>query len=144
MLDWNQLHKQLGSVSKHHSQLAAKFLNFARYVQEQVTDNTFQIKGISVSLHIEDGYFTTAFAGRTLRFSFSPTISENGSLVGNVTCILTKDFPEKLFVPVGEFTFTGNGKTNIVGPDGCDLINIDNDAHAICVTLNFIHESLSK
>lgn len=144
MLDWNQLHQQLGTVSNRHSQLAAKFQNFAKYVEEQVTTNTFHIKGIAVSLHLEDGYFTTAFAGRTLRFSFSTVLSENGSLVGNVTCVQTKDFPENLFVPVGEFTFTGNGKTNLVAPDDGDSIIIDDDIPALYIALHFIHESLFK
>lgn len=144
MLDWNQLHQKLGTVSNRHSQLAAKFQSFAKYVEEQVTAPTFHIKGISVSLHLEDGYFTTAFAGRALRFSFSSALSENGSLVGIVTCVLTKDFPEKLFVPVGEFNFSGNGKTNLVAPDDDDSIIIDNDIPALYVALNFIHESLSK
>lgn len=144
MLNWNQLHQQLGTVSNRHSQLAAKFQSFAKYVEEQVTAQAFHIKGISISLHLEDGYFTTNFAGRTLRFSFSSALSENGSLVGNVTCGLMKDFPEKLSVPVGEFTFTGNGKTNLIAPDDGDPIIIDDDIPALYVALHFIHESLSK
>ena len=146
MLDWNQLHQQLGTVSNRHSLLAAKFQSFAKYVEEQVTVPNFHIKGISVSLHLEDGYFTTAFAGRALRFSFSSALSENGSLIGTVTCVLTKYFPEKLFVPVGEFTFSGNGKTNLVAPDDGDgdAIIIDDEIPALYVALNFIHGSLSK
>lgn len=144
MLDLNQLHQQLGTVSNRHSLLAVKFQGFAKCVEEQVAAPTFYIKGISVSLRLEDDYFTTAFAGRALRFSFSSALSENGLLVGIVTCVLTKDFPEKLFVPVGEFTFSGNGKTNLVAPDDGDSIIIDDDIPALCVALNFIHESLSK
>ena len=144
MLDWDQLHHELGTVSNRHSQLAAKFRSFAKYVEEQVTTPTFPIKGISVLLHLENGYFATAFAGRALRFSFSSALSQNGSLVGIVACVLTKDFPEKLFVPVGEFTFSGNGKTNLVAPDDGDSIIIDDHIPALYVALNFIHESLSK
>ena len=144
MLSLNQLHHQLETVSKRHSLLAAKFQCFAKYVEEQITAPTFHIKGISVSLYLEHGYFTTAFAGRALRFSFSSAFSANGSLVGIVTCVLTKGFSENLFVPVGEFTFSGNGETNLVAPDDGDSIIINDDTLALYVALNFIHESLSK
>ena len=144
MLNCNQLHQQLETVSNRHSKLTAKFQSFAKYVEEQVTHEAFRIKGITVSLHIEDGYFTVAFAGRALRFTFSSVPFENGLLVGNVTCVLMKDFPEKLFVHVGEFTFAGNGKTNLVAPDDVDSIIIDDDISALYIALNFIHESLVK
>jgi hypothetical protein len=144
MLNWNQLNQQLGTVANRHSQLATKFQSFAKYVEEQVTAQAFNIKGISVSSHIESGYFTTTFVGRTLRFSFSSVLSENSSLLGNVTCDLMKEFPEIVFVPVGEFTFNVNGKTNLIVPDDGDQIIIDDDIPALYVALHFIHESLSK
>lgn len=144
MLKWNQLHQQLEIVASRHSQLAKKFQAFAKFVEEQVTTPTFHIKGISISLHLEQGYFTTTFAGRTLCFSFSSILSENGSLIGTVTCGLMQEFPEKSLVQVGEFTFTGNGETNLNDPEDGDSISMDKDIRALHVALHFIYESLSK
>lgn len=144
MLKWNQLHQQLETTANRHSQLAAKFRSFAKFVEEQVTAATFHIKGISVSLHLEQGYFTTTFAGRTLRFTFSSALSENGSLIGTVTCGLLKDSPERSLIPVGEFTFTGSGKSSLNNPEDGDPINIDEDLPALYIGLHFIYESLSK
>ena len=144
MLKWNQLHQQLETVANRHSQLATKFQAFAKFVEEQVTAPTFHIKGISASLHLEQGYFTTTFAGRTLHFTFSSALSENGSLVGTVMCGLMKELPERALVPVGEFTFTGSGKTNLNNPEDGDPIIIDEDIPALYVGLHFIYEALSK
>lgn len=144
MLKLNQLHQQLETVANRHSQLAAKFQAFAKFVEEQVTAPMFHIKGISVSLHLEQGYFTTTFASRTLRFDFSSDLSENGSLIGTVTCSLVKELPEISFVSVGEFTFTASGKTNLNNPEDGDPIIFDDDIPALYVGLHFIHESLSK
>lgn len=144
MLKWNQLNQQLETVANRHLQLAGRFQVFAKFVTEQVTAQNFHIKDISASLHLEENYFTTTFVGRTLRFAFSSALSENGSLLGTVTCALMKDDPEKSLVPVGEFTFTGNGKTNLIAPDDGDPIIIDDDIPALYVGLHFIHESLSK
>jgi hypothetical protein len=144
MLKWNQLNQQLETVANRHLQLAGRFQVFAKFVTEQVAAQNFHIKDISASLHLEENYFTTTFVGRTLRFAFSSALSENGSLLGTVTCALMKDDPEKSLVPVGEFTFTGNGKTNLIAPDDGDPIIIDDDIPALYVGLHFIHECLSK
>jgi hypothetical protein len=144
MLKWNQLNQQLETVANRHLQLAGRFQVFAKFVTEQVAAQNFHIKDISASLHLEENYFTTTFVGRTLRFAFSSALSENGSLLGTVTCALMKDDPKKSLVPVGEFTFTGNGKTNLIAPDDGDPIIIDDDIPALYVGLHFIHECLSK
>lgn len=144
MLKWNQLNQQLETVANRHLQLAGRFQVFAKFVTEQVAAQNFHIKDISASLHLEENYFTTTFVGRTLRFAFSSALSENGSLLGTVTCALMKDDLEKSLVPVGEFTFTGNGKTNLIAPDDGDPIIIDDDIPALYVGLHFIHECLSK
>ena len=144
MLKWNQLHQQLETVANRHTQLAKKFQSFAKFVEEQVTAPTFHIKGISVSLHLEQGYFTTTFAGRTLRFDFSSALLESSSLVGTVTCSLMNEFPENSLVSVGEFTFNGSGITNLNNPEDGDPIIIDQDIPAQYVVLHFIYEGLSK
>jgi len=117
MLKWNQLHQQLETVANRYSQLETKFQTFAKLVEEQVTHPTFHIKGITVSPNLEQSYFTTTFAGRTLYFTFSSALAENGTLVGTVTCGLMRELPEKTLVSVGEFTFTGSGKTNLHDPE---------------------------
>jgi len=57
---------------------------------------------------------------------------------------LVKEFPEISLVPVGEFTFTGSGKTNLNNPEDGDPISIDDDIPALYVGLHFIYEGLSK
>jgi hypothetical protein len=144
MLKWNQLHQQLETITNRHSQLATKFQAFAKFVEAQVTAPGFHIKGISTSLYLEQAYFTTTFAGRTLHFTFSSTLSENGSLVGTVMCGLMKELPEKMLVPVGEFTFTGSGKTNLNNPEDGDPIILDEDVPALYIGLHFIYQGLLK
>lgn len=144
MLTWNQLHLRLEGASNRHAQLAAKFQSFAKFIEEQVTAEHFHIKGISASLQLDKGYFTTTFAGRTVRYTFSSTTSENGTLIGTVACDLLKEHPEKTLISVGGFTFTPNGQTNLKDPEDGDPIIIDSDTPALYVGLHFIHESLSK
>lgn len=144
MLNWSQLYSSLSRAESIHSKLEAIFQNFAKIVEAQVTDKTFLIKGISVSLHIENGYFTTTFAGRVLRFSFSSVPSGNDSLDGKVTCVLINEFPEKVLVPIGEFTFTASGMTSFTSPDTGGRLYVDDDLPTLVIALNFIHESLSK
>lgn len=144
MLNWDQLCQQLETIANRHLQLATKFQAFAKFVEAQVTAPTFHIKGISVSLHLEQDYFTTTFAGRTLHFTFSSGLSENGSLVGTVMCGLMKEIPKKMMVPVGDFTFTGSGKTNLNNPEDGDPIIVDEDIPALCIGLHFIYQGLSK
>ena len=70
MLAWNQLHQDLESATNRHRQLAAKFEQFAKFVAEQVAAPAFHIKGIGISLNLDQGFFSTTFAGRTLHYTF--------------------------------------------------------------------------
>ncbi|MEF8733749.1 MAG: hypothetical protein V5B40_18115 [Candidatus Accumulibacter meliphilus] len=82
MLEWNQLHQNLEMASRRHRQLAARYEQFAKDVAEQVTAPEFHIKGIGISLNIDQGFFSTTFAGRTLNFAFESLPGEDGVLVG--------------------------------------------------------------
>lgn len=144
MLKWNQLHQDLEKASSRHRQLAAKYEQFAKFFAEQVTTPEFHIKGISISLNLEQGFFSTTFAGRILQFTFESVPSENGALVGKVTCYLKKEFPTPKYIPIGDFQFTGSGQTNLVDPEENDPITIDDDLPVLHVVLNYIHESLSR
>ena len=144
MLDWNQLHQNLEKTSNRHRQLASRFEQFAKFVAEQVTAQLFHIKGIGISLCLDQGFFTTTFAGRTLQFVFASVPEETGTLVGHVTCYLKKEIPALEYIPIGEFRFTGSGQTTLVDPKKNEPITIDVDLDALYVALNFIHESLSK
>lgn len=144
MLDWNQLHQSLEKASNRHRQLAAKFEQFAKFAAEQVAAPAFHIKGISVSLNLDQGFFTTCFAGRTLHFRFESVHEENGTLVGKVTCHLKKEFPASEYIPIGDFRFTGNGQTTLVDPTEKDPITIDVDLAALYIVLNYVHDSLSQ
>jgi hypothetical protein len=144
MLEWNQLHHDLERASNRHRQLAAKYEQFATFVAEQVTAPAFHIKGIGISLNLDQGFFSTTFAGRTLQFTFESVPSEHGTLVGKVTCYLKKEFPTPEYTLIGDFQFTGSGQTNLVDPKENDPIIIDVDLAALYVVLNYIHESLSR
>lgn len=144
MLAWNQLHQNLERTADRHNQLTSRFEQFAKYVAEQVTAQPFHIKGITVSLHLEQGFFTTTFATRTLYFVFVSTQGEGGAMVGNVKCYLKREFPEQEYVSVGEFNFTGSGQTTLIEPEDNGPITIDSDLPSLYVALHFIHESLSR
>ena len=144
MLEWNQLHQNLERASNRHRQLFAKFEQFAKFVGEQVSTPAFHIKGIGISSNLDQCFFSTTFAGRTLQFQFESVSEENGTLVGKVTCYLKKEFPALEYISIGDFRFTGNGQTTLVDPKENDPITIDNDLAALYVVLNYIHESLSR
>ncbi len=144
MLNWNALHQNLEKAAIRHQLLVSRFNNFAKFVEEQVTHQTFHIKGISTSLQLEQGIFTTTFSGRTLYFVFSSTAEDTGTLIGNVKCHLKIGFSEREFIKIGEFTFTGSGQTNLIEPEDNGPITIDSDLSSLYVVLHFIHESLSQ
>lgn len=144
MLEWNQLHQNLERTSNRHRQLSAKFEQFAKFVDEQVTVPAFHIKGIGISLNLDQGFFSTTFAGRTLQFQFESVSEENGAFVGQVTCYFKKEFPALEYISIGDFRFTGNGQTTLVDPREDDPITIDVELAALYVVLNYIHESLSR
>lgn len=144
MLDWNQLHQNLERASNRHRQLFSKFEAFAKFVDEQVSAPAFHIKGIGISSNIDQGSFSTTFAGRTLHFQFESVSEENGTLVGKVTCYLKKEFPSLEYISIGDFRYTGSGQTTLVDPKENDPITIDNDLAALYVVLNYINESLLR
>ncbi|MBC2730817.1 hypothetical protein [Thiobacillus sp.] len=144
MLNWNQLHQELERASNRHRQLAAKYEQFAKCVAEQIGAPAFHIKGIGITLNLDQGAFSTIFAGRTLYFIFESVSSENGALVGKVTCYLKKEFPTLKYISIGDFQFSGSGESTLIDPMENDPINIGIDLGALYVVLNYIHESLSK
>lgn len=144
MLEWNQLHQNLERASNRHHQLAARFEQFAKFVAEQVSEPAFHIKGIGISLNLDQGFFSTTFAGRTLHFTFESSPGENGTLVGKVTCYLKRDFPVPEYISMGDFQFTGSGQTTLVDPKENDPITIDGDLASLYVVLNYIYVSLSR
>ena len=144
MLTWGDLHKTLGGVSGRHARLADKFSEFARLVHDGVSQPSFHVKGITVSLHLDNGYFTASFAGLTVRFVLSSPLGPNSALQGVVKAYLERSFPETEFIELRSFTFTGSGQTNILDPESSDPLHLNHDLAAIHLALNVIHESLSK
>lgn len=144
MLTFDQLRQNLHSASRRHMLLARRFENFAKFLTDQVTNQGFFIEGIKTSLALEQGFFTITVFGRILRFDFSSTLSNSGSLIGTVICSLVKDFPERVSVEVGQFTFSGEGKTSLSSQEDNDPIIIDDDLPSLYVGLHFIYEGLSK
>ncbi len=144
MLKSIALHQKLENAAHRHQLLASRFNEFAMFVEDQVTQQAFQIKGIAASLHLDHGFFSTTFSGRTLNFVFSSTNGENGALIGNVQCYLKREFPETRYIEIGEFTFTENGQTNLLEPEVDAPITIDAGIPSIYVALHFIEASLSS
>lgn len=142
MLEWNPLNKTLETAASRHLKLISLFDTFAKFVESQVTPQTFHIKGITASLHLGQGFFTTTFAGRTLHFVFSSTAEDDKALVGNVTCYLKREFPEQSHIEIGKFTFNGNGQTNLIEPEDNEPITIVSDFPSLHLALHFIRESL--
>lgn len=144
MIKWNLLHQVLEASESRHLQLFSRFEKFAKHVEIQVAAQGFHIKGIAVSLHLEQGFFTITFAGRTLFFVFSSTAKDGGALVGNVTCYIKREFPEQALIEFGKFVFTGGGQTTLIEPEDNDPLTMDADISSLYIALHFIHESLSQ
>ena len=143
MLEWTTLHQGLEIAAHKHQLLASRFNAFAMYVEDQITQQTFHIKGLTVSLHLEHGFFSTTFSGRALHFVFTSTTQDGDTLIGNVTCYLKREFPEQKFTEIGRFTFSENGQTSLTESDNSSPISIAADLPALNVALHFIAESLS-
>jgi len=144
MQPWSALHENLGGWANRYQQLLAKFSEFANLVKTQVAVQTFHVKGIEVALHLNEGYFTTTFLGRTVRYVFSASVSASGSMVGMVHAYRVTTFPEVTATEVNSLTFTPSGQTNLIDPKENDPLNITYDLAAIYITLDTIHSSLTK
>ena len=66
------------------------FEEFAKFVDQQVSAPAFHIKGIGISSNLDQGFFSTTFAGRTLQFQFESVSVE------------TKQGVWSFFLPPGE------------------------------------------
>jgi len=144
MLEWSQLHPNLERASSRHRQLLEKFERFAKFVEEQVTAPTFHIKGLGITSSLDQGFFSTTFAGRTLQFRFESALGDKEVLVGKVNCYLKKEFPALEYLSIGGFGFTTTGQTTLVDPNDKDPISIDTDIGALHLVIDYIHESLSR
>lgn len=144
MLPWNALNQKLETAANQHLQLSIKFHSFAKLVEEQVTQPGFHIKRILVTLHLDQDYFTTTFAGHTLRFTFYSILAENDQLLGVVSCNLIKDLTDKPAEQIGQFTFKIDGETKIKNPESDRLLVIDDDFGALYIGLQFIYMSLTR
>lgn len=141
-----QLHDNLDKVAKQHIALTSVFKEFAHFVKDCVLAPSIANHNISVSLHLDQGFFTTSFANRTVSFVFTSLLEseECENLIGNVTCYLKKDFPEPKHIKFGGFNFNENGHTNLKIPDSNETVHITNDLGTFFMALHFIHQSLSK
>lgn len=146
MLKWNVLSNNLEKMSRQHQQLTSQFIKFAKFSEDQVTLQEFNIKGIRTSLNSEEGYFTISFCQQTLYFVFSSisgSVLVENNMLGNVSCYLERKFSEQKYIKIGGFTYNGKGETNLTEPTNCDAISISHEFHAAYLICHFIHESLS-
>lgn len=144
MLNEKQLHDQLSNAALQHRKLAAKFAEMAKHVETQMSAPRYPVPGIATTLQLEQGFFTTTFAGRTLSFVFSSSLGTEGSLIGQVACYLKKDFPQPVHLALGGFGFSASGQTSrTVLPDHVPA-DMDTDLGASLITLHFIHASLTQ
>jgi hypothetical protein len=139
-----QLHDNLHKVSDQHTALASVFEGFANFVKDCIQSPSIANHSITANLYLEQDFFTTTFAGKTVSFVFGTTLEQDRNLVGNVTCYLKKNFPEPKLIEFNSFTFNEEGFTNINIPNTNDTIHIANDLGTLLMALHFIRESLSK
>lgn len=140
-----QLHESLNKLSPQHAALASKFREFARFVKDCVQTPSISSHNITASLqHLDNGYFTTTFANRTISFAFTSVLEKNGNLVGNVKTYVKHEFPEQKQVKFGEFTFDQEGHTSLKLPNEDAEINIADNFGTLHIALHFIRESLSN
>jgi hypothetical protein len=144
MLNEKQLHDQLGNAALQHRKLAAKFAEMAKHVEAQVSAPHYPVPDIVTALQLEQGVFSTTFAGRTLSFVFSSSLGTEGSLIGQVACYMKKDFPQPVQVALGGFGFSASGQTSrTVLPEHVPA-DMDTALGASLITLHFIHTSLTQ
>src|SRR5271169_2246391 len=67
-------------IGYRHNELSSRFGEFALLVKSKVGEQSFHIKGITTSQHLDKGYFTTTFAGRTIVFVFTSLLEGSGNL----------------------------------------------------------------
>jgi hypothetical protein len=139
-----QLHDNLDKASDQHTALTSVFDEFANFVKDCIQAPSIANHSITAVLHLDRGFFTTTFAGRTVSFVFTSSLEKSGNLIGNVTCYIKKEFPESKLIEFGGFTFNEEGYTNIIVPNSNDTIHIANDLGTLLMALHFIHDSLSK
>jgi hypothetical protein len=138
-----QLHDNLDKASDQHAALTSVFDEFANFVKDCIQTPSIANHSITAALHLDQGLFTTTFAGRTVSFVFTSSLEKSGNLIGNVNCYIKKNFPEPKQVEFGGFTFDAEGYTNINVPNSNETIHIANDLGTLLMALHFIHESLS-
>jgi hypothetical protein len=138
-----QLHDNLDKASDQHTALTSVFDEFANFVKDCIQTPSIANHSITAALHLDQGLFTTTFAGRTVSFVFTSSLEKSGNLIGNVKCYIKKNFPEPKQVEFGGFTFDAEGYTNINVPNSNKTIHIANDIGTLLMALHFIHESLS-
>lgn len=148
-----QLHNYLEQASNQHFALSEKFKEFASFVKGCMQTPGVANHNISVSLQtLDQGYFSTTYANRTVTFVFNSFRQESGNLAGtvsgnlagNVKCYVHKQFPESKQVEIGEFEFNEDGNTNLNLPGEDAKINIANDFGTLHIALHFIRLSLVK
>ena len=144
MLKYGQLHEALTYATNRHDDLQKKFLEFARQVETQLTAQAFPIRGIAVTPAQGCPRFNVAFAGRDIRFVFSSRLGGASGMRGVVSCYIAQSIPEEKLVLVGEFSFDGRGKSDIIDPEENEGLHIDYDLSSIYIALHFINESLQK
>jgi hypothetical protein len=141
-----QLHDNLDKASDQHTALTSVFEGFANFVKDCIQSPSIANHSITASLHRDQGFFTTTFAGRMVSFVFTSSLEDevSGTMVGNVKCYIKKEFPEPKQIEFGGFTFDEKGHTNIKIPDSNETIHIANDLGTLLMALHFIHDSLSN
>ena len=144
MIPWIALSQKLAGHSSQYVQLKDKFAEFAVHVATQMHHPAFHIKGITVSLHLADCYFTVAFVGRIVRFEYRTEVGESAAFKGLVDCYLLARFPAKDPIKLTGFTFNGGGQTELIEPGTQDSLNIAWDSSAAHIALDVINQALSK
>ena len=143
MRKWADAQGEIGAAFDQHTILQRKFDAFVKHVSEQLCGPVLKPKELKLFSDDPSNWFEIHFAGRTLRFVFSACRGDGRTLKGRVTCFLLVTFPIARHVELGNFEFNTSGTTNLkIAENDNDPALIHHDAHALCIALDYVCQSL--
>lgn len=120
------------------SEIFAQFLKGCTYL----TDPSSPVKGIALSVSLDQNHFDVLFAGMVVRFHFVAGYGADSALTGRVIVIrVSPTFSDTPDI-IGSFLFNGQGITDFEVSDGSDKLEIEYNAAEI--VLHFLDQALAK
>lgn len=139
-----QIYRKLEDLSKRHTRLRAKFLEFFEYAGNLATGNS-PIKGITFGDRTEDNYFVVTFCGQSFHFCFSLTLDQAGASQGCISCFAVDPFDATKRQLKTAFSYSGTGLADVAAPDDLeDQLSIDSYAGAMYLVCHCLLNGMTK